>query len=287
MLERQQRRWEDLPMEYVKELARTADSESIWGENIHRPNMVTSDRLAGKDMRFVYDDGSVWNYSFRDERHLRWEAPDGTAGEDWYNATECPGYENVVFFHHYRAGLDLPRCVDLIMDLDTGYVILFDAYIGNPYCAREVVHDIRFGRIEGIEAPADAEKPCFTDDLTGKSIIWAHEERNRGIQYIFSSCQYYTYTMKNRNEKSCWMATNPADYIKVKDGLYIMSVIEERQPGVQLVMLMNLNIMRDVQTAFGIGGTKAEGHHLETWMHANRKGRFTNMWADLNRDDFE
>jgi len=91
--------------------------------------------------------------------------------------------------------------------------------------------------------------------------------------------------MKFRDTNECWMATNPADYLKLKEGLYIMSVVEERQPGVQLVMLMNLNIMRDVQSCFGIGGTTEEGNHIETWMHANRKGRFVEMWADLTGEE--
>lgn len=280
MLARQQRRWAQFTMDTVKDIAKNTTSEIIWGENLQRPNMVTDSVLAGKEMKFIYDNGE-WNYKFKDERHLHWQAPDGTEGDDLYNATVCPGDDNVVFLHHYRAFLDLPRAVDVIMDLGTGYTILFDAYMGNPVCPREVLHDIRFGRIDGVAVPEGVEAPGFTNDLTGKSIYWAHDERERGIQYIFSSCQYYTYTMINRAEKTCWMATNPADYLKVKDGIYIMSVIEERQPGVQLVMLMNLNIMRDVQSCFGCGGTVDEGPHLETWMHANRKGRFVEMWSDL------
>ena len=280
MLERQARRWEYLSLDQIKELAKNTTSETIWGENLSRPNMVTSDILAGKEMNFIYDDGT-WSYRFLDERHLHWQAPDGTSGDDLYNATLCPGEDSIVFFHHYRAGLELPKCVDMILDLSTGYTTLFDAFLGNPDCPREVLHTIRFGKVEGIKTPAGAEKPDFTDELTGKSIYWAHDEKSRGIQYIFSSCQYYTYSMVNREKKSCWMATNPADYIKVKDGLYIVSVIEERQPGVQLVMLMNLNIMRDVQSCFGIGGTIAEGHRAETWMHANRFGRYGQMWTDL------
>ena len=281
MLARQPRRWSQFTMDQVKDIAKNTTSEIIWGENFTRPNLVTSDDLSGKDMKFIYDDGSVWNYTFHDERHLHWEAPDGTSGEDLYNATVCPGFNSVIFLHHYRAGLDLPRCADVIMDLETGYTVLFDAYMGNPVCPRETLHDIRFGRIDGIGIPENAEKPHFTNDLTGKSIYWRHPERERGIQYIFSSCQYYTYTMINKDEKSCWMATNPADYIKMKDDLYIMSVIEERQPGVQLIMLMNLDIMRDVQTCFGCGGTVDEGPHLETWMHANRIGSYVDMWSDL------
>jgi len=280
MLPRKQRRWRFLSMDYVKELAKATTSESIWGDNFSRPNLVTSDNLSGKSMTFRYDDGSVWKYTFFDERHLHWSAPDGE-GDDLYNATVCPGFDNVIFFHHYRAGLDLPRCADVILDTETGYCVLFDAYIGNPDCPREVVHDIRFGHIEGIEAPEGAVKPHFTNELTGKAIQWAHDDSRRGIQYIFSSCQYYTYSMRFRDPDCCWMATNPADYLKFADNLYILSVIEERQPGVQLVMLMNLNIMRDVQSCFGIGGTIEDGEHIETWMHANRKGRFVEMSADL------
>lgn len=80
----------------------------------------------------------------------------------------------------------------------------------------------------------------------------------------------------------CWMATNPCDNLKRKANLYLMPVIEARQAGFQLKMLMNLDCMLDVQTGFGIGGTSDEPLRLEVWMRSNRAGTFVDPATDLS-----
>jgi len=280
MLERRKRRWDYLPIEKIQEWARTITSESIWGDNFNRETMVTTDALSGKNLSIQLDDDTTWSFRFMDERHLHWVTPTAE-GDDLYNASPIYGVDDVIFLHHYRAGLDLPRCTDLILDFYTGYCVLLDSFLGNPDAPREVMHDIKFGQIIGQEVRKDAVKPHFTNELTGKSVFWAHDETIRGIQYIFSSCRYYTYTMIDKEKGTCWQATNPCDYIKIRDNLYLMSVIEERQFGVQLTMLMNVKDMRDVQTCFGVGGSYERENRIETWMNCNRKGRFIEPFADL------
>ena len=87
--------------------------------------------------------------------------------------------------------------------------------------------------------------------------------------------------MTFRDTDLCFMATNPCDQTKIRDDLYICSTIEERQTGVELVMLMNLSLMSDVQSIFGIGGTTEEGIRLETSMHSGRVGTWEEMGTDL------
>ncbi len=77
------------------------------------------------------------------------------------------------------------------------------------------------------------------------------------------------------------MATNPCDYIKFRDDLYLCSTIEERQTGAELIMLMNLTMMRDVQTEFGIGGPTEDSTILETKMHSGREGAWVEFPTDM------
>ena len=281
MLQRKERRWQLLTLDEVKAMGREVDTETIWHDALTGPLLVTSDRLAGKTMRFLFTDGPSWTYEFHDERHLRWKTDDGREGEDIYNASPAPGYENILFLHHYCT-MEIPACVDLIMDLDSGYAVIFDASLGHPDSPREVTRRIRFGVIEGVTPGPDAERPCWTDDLTGKAIRWRSAQRpGGGIKYIFTSCNYLTYVMKFRGENTCWIGTNPCDYIRLRDDLYIASTIEERQTGVELVMLMNLSMLTDVQTTFGIGGTIEQGIRLETTMHSGRIGSWEPMATDL------
>ena len=287
MLKRKERRWQYLSLEEVKKIGAALNTETIWHDAIHDPLMVTSSRLAGKDLTFRFEDGLNMSYVFQDKNHLRFETSDGRQGAAFYNLSPAPGYENFLFLHHCCEG-EIPACIDLLMDFDTGYAVLFDASLGHPGSPREVIRKIRFGTIDGVTPSIRAEKPHFTNDLTGRAIRWRRAGMQKGgIKYIFTSCNYLTYVMKFRDTNECWVGTNPCDYIKFRDDLYLCSTIEERQTGVELIMVMNLSMLTDVQSIFGIGGTTEQGIRLETSMHSGRAGSWEEMPTDLFHDEAE
>ena len=270
-----------MSLEEVKALCAKENDISIWHDAINDPMMVTSDHFSGKTLRFCFDDGLTWDYEFMDAQHLKWKAGDGREGESFYNASPAPGYENIYFLHHVTLS-EIPACVDLIMDLESGYAVQFDAALGHPGSPREVIRKIRFGSIDGVTPDPDAVRPCWTNDLTGRAIRWRRANgTGYGIKYTFTACNYLTYVMKFPGEHTCWIATNPCDYIKLRDDLYICSTIEERQTGVELIMVMNLTMMTDVQSIFGIGGTTEQGIRLETAMHSGRAGSWDTLETDL------
>lgn len=280
MLQRRARRWPYISLEEVKAFGRRENTESVWHDSFSNPMLVTSHRLSGTSMKFRFEEGLTFTYAFLDERHLRWEASDGRKGEEVYNASPAPGYENFIFLHHY-CSLEVPGCADMLIDFDTGYAVLFDASLGLPANPREVQRTIRFGVIDGFPIDPNAERPHYTDDLTGKAIRWCRPgTKTGGIKYIFSSCRYLTYVMRFQ-DGTCWMATNPCDYIKFRDDLYLCSTVEERQAGVELIMLMNLTLCTDVQTEFGIGVPKEGESRLETAMHSGRQGVWDTWSTDL------
>ena len=49
-----------------------------------------------------------------------------------------------------------------------------------------------------------------------------------------------------------WMATNPADYVKVRENMYIFSFVEERQPGLQMLLLIDMEKLHDIGSWFGV-----------------------------------
>ncbi len=275
MIKRKERRWDYLPIEHIHELAKTATTESVWNDDLNNPMLISSDAFVGKKLKFVFDCGMVWEYEFDDIRHMHWSVNGEKTGEDIYNIDSAPGYEHVYVMHHYRSGYDVPKCADVVFDMETGYVTAIDAALGVEVNPREVEHKILFGKVDGITTPEGAEKPHFTDELVGKAMYWKHADSNsKGIKYVFSSPVYYTYVMHQVDAGTCWMATNPADYIKLKDNFYLLTVIEERQTGFQLAMFMNLKLMTDIQTGFGMGGPTEKSNRLETWMRSGRVGRF-------------
>lgn len=293
MLERKIRGWDRMTLDEVRAFTKDATTLSAWSWNnaLEHPMLVRSDRLAGKQLRFIFDDGVELSYDFLDDRHLRWTTPDGMSAEEIYNASPAPGYDDVMIFHHYRSGFDLPHCMNIVFDFETGYAAAIDSQLGNPISPREVINTVRIGHIDGIAAPADAMKPHFTSELNGKAVTWGHpvgsvpsvpgRAPGRGIKYIFPSQKYLTYCMYFRTNE-CWMATIPCDYLKIKENLYFITAIEARQAGFQLNMLMNLDCMLDVQTGFGIGGTSDEPLRLEVWMRSNRAGTFVDPATDLS-----
>ncbi len=281
MLERKLRRWPYLTMDEVKAKNAASSSLLIWNDDLESEMLDSSDRLVGKTVSFTFEDGVKREYYFDDIRNLHWsEGAEKIA--DVYNAAPVPGHDEMLYLHHYRSGNELPQCSDIVFDFETGYAVDVEAFVGNPENPREVMHSIRFGSLDGVIAPEGAFKPEYTSELVGKSVYWKHPGgEGKGIQYIFSSQKYYTYCMRFLNAGQVWMSTNPADYIKIKDGLYFMTVLEERQTGVQLCMLMNLDILSDVQTGFGIGGPVETSNRLETWMRSKREGSLGEPFSDL------
>lgn len=281
MLVRSQRRWTYLTMDEVRDYARKADPTALLNTDPLHSLTDSTDCLAGREFKVVFENGPVWTYSFVDASRLKWESSNGERGEDLYQAAFVPGREDVVFVHHYKSGFELPKCCDLFLDLEDGYAVGIDAFVGHPDNPREVVRDILFGEIAGMAHPTKSVLPHYTQELTGRALYWRAAGipklgvPGHGIKYIFSSALFHTYVMYRGDR--CWMSTTPGDYIKVKDDLYILTVVEERQAGFQLVMLMDLKSLRDRQSGFGIGGAVGEPMNLESWMHSSRQGEYTTM----------
>lgn len=156
----------------------------------------------------------------------------------------------VFFVNHLVPGYDCGRQITLVADMKSGYATVCDAHFGTPYSNIDVGREFFFGKIDG-EFPEVGEMHHFTTEMLGKAVIWDYGVGPIELKHIYSSNLYYSYSMKTEN--GAWMATNPADYIKVRDNYYIFSFVEERQPGLQALFLMDFSKMHDVGSFFGVG----------------------------------
>ena len=155
-----------------------------------------------------------------------------------------------VFFVNFLVpGYATSRQVTLIPDLKTGCATVVDAHIGTEHSNIDVDRDFYFGRFEGdFEG---GELHGFTTELLGKSIIWEYDPKIIKIKHIYNCDVYYTY--ENVSPMGIWMATNPADYVKIRDGVYLFSFVEERQVGLQAIFLIDMARMHDIGSFYGAG----------------------------------
>ena len=156
-----------------------------------------------------------------------------------------------MFFVNFLVpGYATSRQITLIPDLKTGCATVVDAHIGTEHSNIDVDRDFYFGRLGGDFA--GGELHGFTTELLGKSIIWDYGPKIIKIKHIYNCDIYYTY--KNLTAMGTWMATNPADYVKIRDGLYLFSFVEERQVGIQAIFLIDLARMHDIGCFYGCSG---------------------------------
>lgn len=205
-----------------------------------------TDDLAGKDFFFVFEDGRKWEYKFVEKMKLICTG-DGEKYEAPCAVHNAPGEEGMYFVQHYCPGSKPPTAHTLVIDTNTGRVTMVIAKIGHPKCEMQVQREFLFGVIEGANISGDPHD--FTDELTGMAIRWTYHEGGEVVKHMYVSPCFYSYTGVFGD--GLWMATNPADYVKINDHMYIFSMIEERQTGIQGLFLINTEILMDVVSFFG------------------------------------
>ena len=172
----------------------------------------------------------------------------------------------------YVQGSAPPTAHSLVIDMETGLVTLCRATIGVPAAAREVSRTWHFGLIEGYADPG--YRHAHTTELVGKAVFWTYYEKEQvRVKHIYSAPLYYSYTMLDPATGNCWMASNPADYVKITDDVFIFSFVEERQGGTQGFFVINTKELHDVGSFFGL-----QPHGLECYTFG-AKGEWSEPFA--------
>ena len=265
-MNRMYRRWKQMTHDEVLAAVNGMEpSEYSTGGLSHGQFMPPyTDKLKGRKVRFLFDDFTV-AYEFTGINDAVYTDEEGKDHEIFCMALESTR-EGIFLIHHHIPGTDPVRGNTIIYDTNTGAVTLVASRIGNEASEREVSRQFHFGKAEG-KCPSEEEMHCFTKDLVGKAIVWKYKDDDFRVKHIYSSEYYYSYAMIKNGE--CWMASNPGDFLKVADDLYVFSFIEERQGGTEAIFLMDLKEMHDVGAFFGINAKQkfecymvgAKGHY--------------------------
>jgi hypothetical protein len=209
-----------------------------------------SDALAGLPVSLRFDDGTTLDYQFIDKHQLRYR----TGGTPQWRTERYEAFEadtKLFMVAHMISGSPI-HGMTLALDLRDGLVTWFDTYHGNLEHPREPVRDIRFGVIEaeGL-TPPKYRRHEFTKELVGHSYTWNYTYSTTS-QHIYSSPWSYSWSIMMENGMPGVMWSSPCAYIKVREGVYMVSWIEERSQGGCSTILFNSKTMHDCGTCFGV-----------------------------------
>ncbi len=225
----------------------------------------TDDVLAGTRYRFVFDNKEEELYSFMTatdlvrvnrDQEFRWEK---------YGCLKMDDHTFFVSFEVF--GRLVRECVTLVFDTESRLVTRIVTQSGYlPERRRMSRTDVQFGAIHMNGLPLPEARHGFTDDLIGTCITWTYSTGFVNKHLYLDRC-YRTYTVRNPDEAGILSSVpadkmeplyeEPAQYIRIRDGLYLCSFIEENmnlrdaaKGGNNLILLIDTERMTDAGRIF-------------------------------------
>ena len=243
------RKWElDVPREVIEGVvAANTDpakySRSTLGGPFTPPD---SEDLNGRTLVFR-GEGKVFRFEVASANKMLFSEDGGEVKECYCNIKTLD--HEIYLINQLIPGYAMSRQVTLVADMKTGYATVCDAHLGTENSNIDVGREFIFGRLDGEYAPG--EPHCFTDELVGKAMSWDYGTVPMRITHMYTSNLFYTYCAQT--QYGAWMATNPADYVKLRDNIYIFSFVEERQHGLQALFVIDFNRCHDMGCFYGVG----------------------------------
>ncbi len=204
-----------------------------------------SEALCGKTLVFR-GEGHVFRFAFGALHEMRFSEDGGEEKACWCNVKTMDG--EIFLVNQLIPGYACSRQVTLIADMQSGNATVCDAHVGTEHSNIDVGREFIFGKLDG-EFPQSAPMHGFTDELVGTAIDWDYGRIV--IKHMYVSNLYYTYSHPSKNY-GAWMATNPADYVKLRDNVFLFSFVEERQHGLQALFVIDLNRYHDIGCFYGV-----------------------------------
>ena len=201
--------------------------------------------LAGKDYEIVLDTGDDTgdaSLRFLDEKSVEWRVGGGAVKTEPY---ECRKADDRTYLVTYCVGGKTPRENHTwVIDREQSLVTLLRCSLGeNPYWPYLIDSHFTFGYIreEGREH-TDRRRHGFTDDVAGTAIKWVYGHEMATVHIYYSTNWYrITYPRQKADNtpvpdsvsairevmKQMPGSDEPAFYVKIKEGMYLVSVTEQ------------------------------------------------------------
>jgi len=213
---------------------------------------VFSGKLWGMTFLCTFDNGAAFEYRFGDQGNgLAWREKKGVWCEEPCECLEST-VGNVFLVHYLRTDTFPYGAVTLVIDKNTSLVTLVEDKIGTVQANRDVKRTVAYGYI-GEEDPVSRHAP--TDDLVGEIIDWRFAD-NVVLHAMYETVQCCAFVSPPPAGAPDWydffLTFNPTRYIKVAEKLYLITFYAPGSSGMEVTMLMDLDRMRAIGSAFGI-----------------------------------
>lgn len=202
--------------------------------------------LAGLTLHFVMDNRREYIAEFIDSHEVRWGEKDKELRTDKY---DCLKVDDDVYYVNMEIAGSSPRtgyavAIDFEEMLTTVVVARQDESGPDAYYTKT---EIVFGAIRRSDGTVPTKRHCFTADKVGTAICWTYYPdfaiiHTYPTERYFGNILAYYHEMRNReimedmlhpDRKIKWTngPWDQADWIKIKDGIYMFSFVEGHDPG--------------------------------------------------------
>lgn len=212
--------------------------------------------LAGETLHFVMDNRREYIVEFLSGHELRW----GEVGtEPRVDKYDCLKVDDDVYYVNMEIEGSVPRtgyavAIDFEEMLTTVVVAKQDESGRDAYYTKT---EIVFGALRRPDGSVPTKRHCFTWDKVGTAICWTYDP-NFAIIHTYPTERYfgnilaYYHDIRNTaimddmihpDRKIAWTngPWDQADWIKIKEGIYMFSFVEGHDPG--LVKLKKRNCL--------------------------------------------
>jgi hypothetical protein len=210
--------------------------------------MEHSTLLNNRTFSLVFDNGTAWEYETGTDFRMRFRPEGGEWKSERYDAFEAD--DQLLFFAHVTDN-DCPTdALQYAIDLKNGLVTCIRSTFDNPLSPRDPRQEWLFGVVRSEGVPLSDQRHAFTDELLGRSYTWEYSDEISS-QHIYTSTESFTYTIISDAGPGV-MGSFPCRYVKIRDGVYLLSWVEMRSQGIQGILLFNTKTMHDCGTCHGL-----------------------------------
>ena len=229
--------------------------------------------LEGRAFHLVMDDGYEYAAHFLSGEIMAW----AVRGEPlkWEKYSCLKADDTTYFVVSELFGREIRTCMTLVLDLDKNLVTMHMARQGGmPGRPRMVQADIIFGAIKTDGHEPEFKRHSFTGELVGKKITWTYSAGFVNA-HIYVSENYYRawafvrpplpddatpeqIAQKERDAErdAKWLYEEPFRCVKIKDGMYLGSGIEDNMNKIDnMVGGNNLVFLTNMKNGFDVGRT--------------------------------